>query len=78
MDPLILILIFSLAVLYLYRRFYESLKKGAPSCGCENCGIHCGTKPSIYENDKELMIPKHPIDGATTVDACTNMPEKNR
>jgi hypothetical protein len=78
MDTMIILFIVGLAVLYLYRRFAESLKKGAPSCGCDSCGVRCGTKPSICENHNGLMIPKQPIDGATTVDSYTNIPGKNR
>lgn len=61
MDTMIILFIVGLAVLYLYRRFAESLKKGRPSCGCDSCGVHCGTKLSICEKHNGLEIKKGSI-----------------
>jgi hypothetical protein len=77
MDTIIVIFIVGLAVLYLYRRFAESLRKGVPSCGCGSCQFQCGTKVSICKDDNGLMMPKQPIGRATSIDSYANIPEKN-
>lgn len=44
MQTLIVIIIVSLCVFYIGRRFYKNLKGGPPSCGCADGCSACNTR----------------------------------